>query len=109
MSNELDSPALVMHKLASVENDLAIRQNLLEDSARRWYTAQREIGRVRAQAMLTSRKPTVAEKKAEGDLAAYDVEGAASEAEYKACKAFVDMLEQRAMILMSLLKSQGRA
>lgn len=111
MSDHVDTshPAALMSKLTEVERDLAERQNTLEDAARRWYKAQREIGKRKASALLTSDKSSVTEKKAEGDLAAYEVEDSAQEAEYEAIKAFVRVLEQRAMILMSLLKAHGRA
>lgn len=111
MTDEVETshPAALMCRLETVEQDLAARQNTLENAARRWYAAQREIGRRKAQALLTSSKASVTEKKAEGDLAAYEVEDSAQEAEYEATKAFVRVLEQRSMILMSLLRAQGRA
>ena len=101
-------PGAVIDRLAQIENDLAERQNAYEAAARSWYAAQREIGRVKARALLTSPKASVTEKKAEGDLAAYDVEGAASEAEYEALRAAVKVLETRATIGMSILKAQSR-
>ncbi len=109
MSDYFDTPAVILAKLTAVENDLAERQNAYESAARNWYTAQREINRRKAKALLTSDAGSVTEKKAEGELAAYDVEGAASEAEYEALKAVIRVLEQRSMILASLLKSQGRS
>jgi hypothetical protein len=98
-----------MARLAEIDNELAIRQNAYENAARTWFKAQREIARVKARALLTSEKASVTEKKAEGDLAAYDVEGAASEAEYEALRAVVRMLEVRSTIGMSILKAQGRS
>lgn len=106
---ELSHPAAIMHRLEQIERDLASRQNAYESAAGRWYEAQREIGRLRARALLTSDAKSVTEKKAEGELAAYDVEGAAAEAEYESLKAVIRVLEQRAMIGMALLKAQGRA
>lgn len=105
----LDNPAAVMARLAEIEDSLARRQNAYEEAARSWYGAQREIGRRKAQKLLASDKGSVTEKKAEGDVAAYDVEGAAAEAEYEALKAAVKVLETRATIGMSILKAQGRA
>lgn len=105
---DLTHPAAIIATLAEIEQDLALRQNTFGAVARRWYIAQREIGRRKAQALLTSAAPSVTAKKAEGDLAAYDVDGAASEAEYESLKAVIRVLEQRAMIGMALLKAQGR-
>lgn len=104
----LDNPAAVMARLADIENDLAERQNAYERAARTWYTAQREINRQRALALLTADEKSITEKKARAELAAYDVEGAAAEAEYEALKARVRMLETRATIGMSILKAQAR-
>lgn len=105
---QLDSPAIVMSRLSEIERDLAQRQNLYEDAARDWYAAQREIKRVYARALLSSSAASVTAQKAEADLAAYDIEAGAHEAEYEALKAVIRVLEQRSMILMALLKSQGR-
>jgi hypothetical protein len=105
---ELDSPALVMRKLAEVEADLAERQNSFETSTGNWYTAQREIKRAHAIALLSSDEKSVTEKKAHADIAATACEGSLYEAEYEALKAVIRVLEQRSMILMALLKSQGR-
>lgn len=107
--SDLSNPAAVMARLAEIENALAERQNPYESAARSWYSAQREIQRRKAQALLTSDKGSVTEKKAEGDEAAYDVEGASAEAEYEALRAAVKVLETRATIGMSILKAQGRA
>jgi hypothetical protein len=106
---ELDSPALVMQKLTEIEADLAYRQNALETAARHWYQAKREIERVSARALLDSDKGSVTEKKADADLAAYDVEGAVYEAEYEAIKAAVRVLETRASVCQSILRAQGRS
>jgi|HubBroStandDraft_6_1064221.scaffolds.fasta_scaffold1423265_2 hypothetical protein len=98
-----------MHRLAEIETDLASRQNTLESAARDWYGAKREIERAKAQALLGSEEKFVAEKRARAELAAYDVEHAASEAEYVAVKAVVDVLSERASICQSLLKAHSRA
>jgi uncharacterized protein YjbK len=104
----LDHPAGIMNRLVEIESDLAIRQNNLESSARQWYGAKRDIEKEKAQALLGSDRASVTEKKAEADLAAYDVQGAASEAEYEALKAVVRVLETRATVCQSLLKAHGR-
>jgi len=106
---DFSNPAAVISRLEQIDVELGERQNLYEDAARRWFKAQREITRVKAKALLTSPKASVTEKKAEGDLAAYDVEGADAEAEYEALKAAVRLRELRAMIGTSILKAHGRA
>ncbi len=106
---DLGHPIAVQQTLEEIERDLAKRQNFYEDAARQWFSAQREIRRLTATALLSSGRDSVTEKKAEGELAAYDVENAAAEAEYEALRAVVKVLEVRATILMSLAKSQGRA
>lgn len=106
---QFDSPAEVMATLTAIERDLANRQNAYESAARDWYQAQREIKRKAAHALLNSTRSSVAEKRAEADEAAYDVESSAREAEYEALKAVIRVLEQRSMICMAILKSQGRA
>lgn len=105
---DLSQPHTVMSRLEAIENDLAVRQNAYESAARAWFGAQREIVRVRAVKLLASDAASVTEKKADADLAAYDVEGASAEAEYEALRAAVKVLELRATIGMSILKAQGR-
>lgn len=98
-----------MDRLAEIENDLAIRQNLYEDVAGKWFLAQRDIKRVWATALLGSEAGTVTEKKAEADLAAATAPGAELECEYVALKAAISVLEVRATVGMSILKAQGRS
>jgi hypothetical protein len=105
----LGNPQAVMDRLAEIENDLAIRQNLYEDVAGKWFLAQRDIKKAWATALLGSDADTVAEKRAEADLAAATCPGAQLEGEYVALKAAVSVLETRATIGMSILKAQGRA
>lgn len=108
-SAQLDSPAEVLRLLSSIEADLANRQNAYESAAGTWYAAQREMKRKAAHALLGSDASSVTEKKAEADLAAYDVEGSAREAEYESLKAVIRVLEQRASICQSILRAQGRS
>ena len=105
----MDTPAVVMHRLTQIERDLANRQNDFENAARDWHEAQREIRRQHATALLSSSKASVTEKKAEADIAASLCPGAEHEALYEALKAVIRVLETRATICMSVLKSQGRA
>lgn len=105
----LDSPAVVMTRLFAIENDLAERQNPYERAAGNWYTAQREIKRAHAIALLSSTKSSVTAQRAEADLAALACDGVEYEAEYEACKAVIRVLETRATVLQSILKAQGRS
>jgi hypothetical protein len=105
----MDNPGAVTTRLAEIENDLAIRQNPYEQAAGGWFTAQREIKRAHAIALLGSDEGTVAEKRAEADIAAATAPGAELEGEYEALKAVIRVLEIRATIGMSILKAQGRA
>lgn len=106
---EMDTPAIVMTKLSAIENDLAERQNGYERAAGNWYTAQREIKRAHAIALLSSSKASVTAQKAEADLAAMACDGIEYEAEYEAFKAVIRVLETRATVLQSILKAQGRS
>lgn len=105
----LGNPQAVMERLAEIENDLAIRQNLYEQAAGDWFKAQRDIKREWATALLASEAGTVTEKKAEADIVAATCPGAERESEYVALKAVIGVLETRATIGMSILKAQGRA
>jgi hypothetical protein len=105
----LADPQAVMKRLAEIENDLAIRQNLYEDVAGKWFLAQRDIKKAWATALLGSDAATVAEKRAEADLAAATCPGSELEGEFVALKAAVGVLETRATIGMSVLKAQGRS
>jgi hypothetical protein len=102
----LDSPHLVMQRLTEIERDLAERQNSYERAAGAWYTAQREIKKAHAIALLSSSKGTVTEKKAEADIAASVCDGSEFEAEYESLKAVIRVLETRATVCMSILKAQ---
>lgn len=106
---DLTDPARVMWTLADLERQLATKQVAYEEAASVWFAAQREMGKARATALLTSAKGSVTEKKAEGELAAYGVEGAEYEPVFEALKAVKDMIDKRAMICMAILKAQGRA
>lgn len=98
-----------MKRLAEIENDLAIRQNLYEDAASGWFSAQPGIKKAHAEALLGSDFPTVTEKKAKADIAAALAPGADREGEYMALKAVISVLETRATVGMSILKAMGRS
>lgn len=105
---DMTDPAAVMDRLARIENDLATRQNVYEAAARGWYAVRRDVERAHAMALLGSLAGSVAEKKAEADLAGLAVEGVERQDEYEALKAVIRVLETRGTICMSILKAQGR-
>ena len=107
-TESMDSPAVVMRRLTEIERDLAERQNSYEQAAGAWYTAQRDIKKASAIALLGSAKASVTEKKAEADLAGLACDGAEHEALYESLKAVIRVLEKRATVCMSILKAQGR-
>lgn len=103
----LDAPGPVMARLAAIENDLAARENALESAARGWFHAKRDKEHRRAVAFMRA-SGTVAERNAAADIETAML-GAAEEAEWEALKAVVRVLETRASIGQSILRSQGRA
>lgn len=102
----LSTPQQVQARLEEIERDLAIRQVSLEAAALGWFRRKRDKEKQWAQAYLTATGP-VQERKAHADLAV-SVVGVTEEAEYEAIKAVVRVLETRATIGQSLLRSQGR-
>lgn len=103
----MTDPAGVMARLTEIENDLATRQNALESAGRKWVIAKRDREKARAVAFLSA-QGTVAERNAIADeLTALD--GKNEEAEWEALRAVVRVLETRASIGQSLLRSMGRA
>jgi hypothetical protein len=102
----LDAPGPVMARLAAIENDLALRQNTLEDAARKWFIAKRDRERDYATEYLRADGPVEARKSAALKVTSHI--GANEEAEYEALKAVVRVLETRASIGQSILRSQGR-
>jgi hypothetical protein len=97
----------VQTRLEEIERDLASRENALEAAALAWFRGKREREKSRAEAFLQA-TGTVAERNAKADeqTALYASE---CEASFEAQKAVVRVLETRANIGMSLLRSQGRA
>jgi hypothetical protein len=105
--SDLSTPAAVMVRLAEIENDLALRQNLLESAAMRWYKLKRDQEHQYAVEFMRG-QGTVAERTARAkELTA--LVGREEEAEFEALKAVVRTLDTRASIGMSLLRAQGRA
>lgn len=103
----LDAPGPVMARLASIENDLAVRENALESAAMAWFRVKRDKEHRRAVAFMRA-AGTVAERNAAADIETAML-GATEEAEWEALKAVVRVLETRASIGQSILRSQGRA
>ncbi len=101
------APAGLHQTLEGIEQDLATRQNAYEDAARKWFAKQGEIAKERA---ISYRKATgnSTDRRAAADEE-HGEDGAIEQAEYEALRAVVKVLESRATICMSLLKSQGRA
>lgn len=110
----LSHPGAVMERLAEIEHDLGDRQNEYEEAARQrahlirdW---EKRLARATAGAKggdANARKQVALVMAAEQD-GMYD-ELRDAEATYAACYAVIRVLETRASIGMSLLRSQGRA
>lgn len=102
----LSTPQQVQARLEELENDLAIRQNAIEAQALAWFRKKRDREKQWAEAYVRAEGPAHV-RKAEADLAVATV-GVIEEAEYEAGKAVMRVLETRASIGQSLLRSQGR-
>lgn len=105
--NHLSDPAAVQARLNAIEADLAVRQNELESAAFDWYRGKREREKARAEAFLAA-EGTVAERNATADKTTALL-FAEDEAKYEAQKSVVRVLDTRAAIGMSILRSQSRA
>jgi hypothetical protein len=103
----MDNPGQVIARLEEIEQDLAKRQNLLEDAAKGWFRAKRDKEHRRAVEFLKA-SGTVAERNALADQETA-LDGKNEEAEWEALKAVVRVLETRASIGQSILRSQARA
>ena len=106
MSATFDAPSPIISRLASIENDLAQRQNVLETAARAWFIAKRDREKEYAIEYMRAEGPVEA-RKAQAIRATSHI-GVTEEAEYEALRAVVRVLETRASIGQSLLRSQGR-
>lgn len=103
----MDAPGPVIGRLEAIDKDLAARQNALEAAALAWFRAKRDKEHKRAVEFLRARG-TVAERNAVADEQT-SMLGMAEEAEWEALKAVVRVLETRASIGQSILRSQGRS
>lgn len=103
----LTDPAAVMARLEAIEQDLANRQSALEAAGLAWFKAKRDREHAHAVAFLSA-EGTVAERNAIADRETA-VDGKMDEAAWESLKAVVRVLETRASIGQSLLRSMGRA
>lgn len=102
----LSTPQAVQARLEEIDRDLGVRQNVLESAALAWFRAKRDREQRWARAYIEAEGPMHV-RKAQADLAVATV-GLVEEAEYEAVKGVVRVLETRASIGQSLLRSQGR-
>src|SRR6185437_538309 len=103
----MDTPAVVMHNLTEIERDLSIRQNALEAAGRAWVRVKREQKHAHAVAFINA-EGTVAQREAIATRETALI-GKTEEGEWVALNAVVDVMQTRAGICQSLLKSQGRS
>lgn len=102
----LSTPGAVLRRLEEIEADLADRQNDFETAAMEWFKAKRDKEQARATEFLKA-TGTVAERNATADQVTASM-GAKAEAQYEALKAVTRVLETRASIGQSILRSQTR-
>lgn len=102
----LSDPAAVLARLSEIENDLCVRQNVLEAAGLAWFRAKRDREHARAVAFLGA-EGTVAERNAIADRET-SLNGRNEEAEWESLRAVVRVLDTRATIGMAILKAQSR-
>lgn len=101
------TPAQIEERLQTIDEDLGKRQNVYEAAAEAWYRALREREHRHAVEFMSAAGNTTERREhAKRETALI---GMAEEAEYESLRAVVKVLEQRAMIGMSLLRSAGRS
>ncbi|HXJ92656.1 MAG TPA: hypothetical protein VMT20_07210 [Terriglobia bacterium] len=101
----MTDPGSLTVKLEGIENDLAERQNRYEEAAAAWFKL---VPRIEKNLAIAYREaPGGPTDKKEAAKALREIEGAEEKAAYEALRVVVKVLEQRSMILMALLKSQG--
>lgn len=104
---------MVMARLAAIEADLANRQNDYESAASEKAFLVRDWERRLAHARIKAKGSDAEARKADALIAAIERDDLydrlrAAEGAYEGSKAVVKVLETRATIGMSLLRSQGR-
>lgn len=103
----LDTPAIVQTRLQEIDTDLAVRQLDFETAALDHFRSKREKEKARADAFLRA-EGTVAERTAIAESKTALI-GMEHEARWEALRGVVRVLDTRAAIGMSLLRSYGRA
>jgi len=103
----LSTPQQIMERLEQIEQDLADRQLELEEAALAWFRKKRDRERDWAVA-FASAEGTDAKRKAHAIRESCHV-GAEEEGRWEGLRAVVRVLETRATIGQSLLRSHGRA
>lgn len=107
-------PAAVMERLAEIERDLGERQNEYEDAARDRARLVRDWEKRLAIAQATAKGSDAFARKQAALVIASDMDDLyeslkTAEGAYAALHAVVKVLEVRATIGMSILRSQGRS
>lgn len=110
----LSHPAAVMQRLAEIEHDLGERQNEYEDAAGARARLIRDWEKRLARATATAKGGDANARKQAALVMAADQDElyeslTTAESEYAALHAVVKVLEVRATIGMSILRSQGRS
>jgi hypothetical protein len=103
----LDTPALVQSRLQEIEADPAGRQLDFEQASLDHFRSKREKEKARAESFLKA-EGTVAERTAIAEQATALI-GMEHEARWEALRGVVRVLDTRAAIGMSILRSQGRS
>lgn len=92
--------------LEGVERDLAERQNRIEEAAAEWVAAKRHKEKAYATAYMLAEGPVV-QRQAEATQATA-LNGLEAEAKYEALKAVIRVLETRASVGQTLMRSYNR-
>jgi hypothetical protein len=104
---DLSAPQQIMKRLESIERDLADRQLELESAAMAWFRKKRDREHEWAVAFAAA-EGTDARRRAVANRESSHI-GAEEEGRWEGLKAVVRVLETRASIGQSLLRSHGRA
>ena len=103
----LSTPQAVLERLEAIDADLAEKQNAWEQAAFDHFKAKRDREKAKASAFLTA-KGSIAARNAIAEVETSS-DGSEAEATYESLKAVIRVLETRATIGQSILRSQGRS
>lgn len=103
----LSTPQQIMERLEQIDRDLAERQAELEQAAMDWFRKKRDREHDWAVAFAAA-EGTDTKRKAQANRESSRI-GAEEEGRWEGLKAVVRVLETRATIGQSLLRSHGRA